>query len=119
MRVSKISTLILPETDYPSIRAELMEELDILEHPFQVLELIPKGTSKASGIQWICNYLQISRENTFAIGDSTNDMEMLKYVQHGIAMGNGQQRVKDIAEYVTDDIHRDGLYKAMAHYGLI
>ena len=64
-------------------------------------------------------YLGINKEDTYAIGDSINDLEMLQCVGHGIAMGNATQVAKDVAEYVTTDIHEDGIYNALKHYGLI
>jgi hydroxymethylpyrimidine pyrophosphatase-like HAD family hydrolase len=44
---------------------------------------------------------------------------MLQFVGHGIAMGNATEPTKRVAEYVTADIHDDGIYKAMQHFGLI
>ncbi|MEI3339131.1 MAG: HAD hydrolase family protein [Eubacterium sp.] len=46
----------------------------------------------------------MDRSDTYAFGDSANDMEMLKYVGCGIAMGNATPQVKEIADYVTDDL---------------
>ena len=119
MRINKFSTCILPDTDMETIRRELKDELDIIEHPMDVVELIPKGTSKASGIEKLCRLLEIDHEDTYALGDSSNDLEMLEYVAHGIAMGNGMDNAKAAAEYITADIHEDGVFLAMKHYGLI
>ena len=88
-------------------------------HDDVVLECTPKGTSKATGIDWLCKYLGIAKEDTYGIGDSINDLDMLQYVGHGIAMGNGTQVAKEAAEYVTTDIHEDGIYNALKHYRLI
>jgi len=84
-----------------------------------VVEFVPKGTSKATGIKWLCNHLDIPLDETYAIGDSVNDLEMLESVGHGIAMGNSMPPVKEIAEYVTSDISDDGVKNALKHYGLI
>ena len=54
-----------------------------------------------------------------AFGDGENDLDMLKAVQLGIAMGNGEEQVKQIADYVTSDINEDGIYNACKHYKLI
>ena len=51
--------------------------------------------------------------------DGENDLEMLKAVQTGVAMGNGEEQVKQIADYVTSDINEDGIYNACKHYKLI
>ena len=91
----------------------------ILEHVENVVEFVPKGTSKATGIKWLCNHLDIPLDETYAIGDSVNDLEMLESVGHGIAMGNSMPPVKEIAEYVTSDISDDGVKNALKHYGLI
>ena len=53
------------------------------------------------------------------MGDSVNDIEMLQSVGHGIAMGNATSPVKEIADYVTTDIMKDGVKNALIHYGLI
>jgi hydroxymethylpyrimidine pyrophosphatase-like HAD family hydrolase len=44
---------------------------------------------------------------------------MLNHVAHGIAMGNGEEQLKQIAEYVCDDVDHDGIVKALRHYELI
>ena len=54
-----------------------------------------------------------------AFGDGENDLEMLKAVKVGVAMGNGEEHVKQIADYVTTDINKDGIYNASMHYKLI
>ena len=58
-------------------------------------------------------------ENAYAFGDSTNDIEMLEIVGTAIAMGNGADLAKDVADYVTDTVDEDGLYNAMKYYKLI
>ena len=63
--------------------------------------------------------INIPFENTYAIGDSTNDLPMLKYVKNSIAMGNSNPLLFDLVSYVTTDIEEDGIYKALKHYSLI
>lgn len=119
IRINKFSADILPDTDYARVRRELENEFDFLEHDGQVVEFVPKGTSKATGIEWVCRSLGVDINDTYAIGDSVNDLDMLQFVGHSIAMGNGTEPVRQAAEYVTSDIHEDGVYRAMEHYGLI
>ena len=61
----------------------------------------------------------ISPEECIAFGDEYNDIEMLKRVGCGIAMGNGTDDAKGVADYVTDTLHDDGIYNACKHFGLI
>ena len=54
-----------------------------------------------------------------AIGDSDNDIDMLKLVNVGVAMGNGNDDIIKIADYITSDINDDGIEKALQHFDLI
>lgn len=117
--INKFSADVLSDTDYEAIKGELEEEFDFMMHDSVVVECTPKGTSKATGIAWLCQHLGIAVEDTYGIGDSVNDLDMLQFVGHGIAMGNGSQAAKDAAEYVTAPLHEDGIMKALEHYGLI
>lgn len=119
IHINKFSADVLPYTEYEAIREALETEFDFMLHEGDVLECTPKGTSKATGIAWLCSYLGVEKEDTYGIGDSINDLDMLSYVGHGIAMGNATQVAKDAAEYVTTDIHADGIRCALQHYGLI
>lgn len=116
--ISKFS-VALTNKDYKKALDELREEYDFLVHGDVVAEGVPKGFSKASGIQVICEKLGIAHENTYAFGDSVNDLEMLKYVAHGVAMGDGMEEAKQVADYVTTPLHEDGIYNACKYFNLI
>lgn len=97
----------------------LSGKYELLFHEARYVEGMPKGISKATGIRWICDYLGIAHENTFAFGDSVNDLEMLRYVKTGIAMGNATDVAKEAADYVTSSLHEDGIYRGLKHFSLI
>lgn len=101
------------------ITEALGEEFDVIPHNEWLAEIVPKGYSKATGIRKVCELLGIAHEDTYAFGDSANDLEMLRYAAHGIAMGNGTAAAKEAAEYVTTDLDRDGIRNGLLHYGLI
>jgi Cof subfamily protein (haloacid dehalogenase superfamily) len=82
-------------------------------------ELVPLGFSKASGIEYLIKHLDIPHENTYAIGDSTNDLSMLEYVRNSIAMGNSHPLLFDLVSFVTRDIEDDGIAYALKHYNII
>jgi Cof subfamily protein (haloacid dehalogenase superfamily) len=119
IHVNKFSALIHPHTNITAIQEALEADFDFLFHTGAVLECVPAGTSKATGIKWLCSYLDIAKDDMYAIGDSVNDLDMLRYVDHSICMGNGTAPAKEVAEYITRDIHEDGIYRALEHYGLI
>ena len=72
-----------------------------------------RGFSKETGLNAVIDYYNIPFENTFAIGDSTNDLSMFRRVKHSIAMGNAAEEVKNEAEFVTRSIDNDGLMYAL------
>ena len=79
----------------------------------------PSGDLKARGVREMIHHLGYDLNDVYAFGDNYNDIKMFKAVGHSIAMGNGVQALKDIAEYVTDNHDGDGIKKALIHYGLI
>lgn len=82
-------------------------------------EMNNAGVTKASGIDEYLAYVGASIEDTIAIGDSANDLEMLEHAQVAIAMGNGTETAKAVADFVTTDVDKDGIYNAFKKYGLI
>jgi hydroxymethylpyrimidine pyrophosphatase-like HAD family hydrolase len=66
-----------------------------------------------------CELVGIDPANTYAFGDSENDIDMLEAAAHGVAMGNGTDRAKAAANYVTTAFDEDGIYKGLKHFGLI
>lgn len=72
-----------------------------------------------TGIESILKYYGIKREEIMAFGDGENDIEMLQYAKIGIAMGNADNDVKKAADYITDHIDEDGIYKALQYYKIL
>ncbi len=87
-------------------------------HPL-FTDVTPLGGTKQLGIDKFLSYYNIDRQETMAFGDGGNDLQMLNHVAHGIAMGNGEERLKQIAEYVCDDVDHDGIVETLRHYELI
>lgn len=58
-------------------------------------DVLPKGMSKAVGIEILLEYLGETRQNAVAFGDGLNDVEMLKFVGTGVAMGNAVDELKN------------------------
>lgn len=82
-------------------------------------ELSVPGIHKATAIEILINHLKIDKQNTFAYGDGLNDLEMLEYVQYGIAMGNAKEPVKLAADDITDTHDEHGIYNSFKKYGLL
>lgn len=117
--VNKMSAVI-GKADMERFCRELGENFQAIIHRAEgLVEIGKRGYSKATGIAQMCRLAGVRREDTYAFGDSANDLEMLSFVAHGIAMGNGTKEAKEAAEYVTTDIEEDGIYNGLLHYGLI
>lgn len=82
------------------------------------IEVNNKGTSKGRTVALFANILKIKREEIIAIGDSENDMDMIKFAGLGIAMGNANNEVKEIADYVTATNEEDGVARALEKFVL-
>ncbi len=78
-----------------------------------------KDITKAHAIDVLLKHLGAKKEDTFAFGDAKVDIPMLEYCEVGVAMGSGGDEIKAMADYVTDDVDKDGLYNAFVHFGLI
>lgn len=72
------------------------------------LDIAPDGVTKASALETLRGRLDLRREATIAMGDGGNDLEMLQWAAHGVAMGTAAGFVKDVADDVTDPVTEDG-----------
>lgn len=107
----------------PEQAAELEEHFPEFKLPMFAgkmgADVVEREASKANGLMRVCRYYGISMENTVAFGDSMNDYEIIREAGVGIAMGNSIEELKQVADYVTDDIGRDGIWKACRHFNWI
>lgn len=106
-------------SDFERFHEDFKDIFEFIHRGEGFYELVPFGFSKASGIEYLIQHLDINHKNTYAIGDSTNDLAMLKYVQNSIAMGNSTPILFDLVSFVTKDIEEDGIYYALKHYNII
>ena len=113
-----------------SFAGDIFTEGRLLEQNFTNIRLLPfntgvgadiieEGYTKADGMRRVCDYYKVPYDKTYAIGDSMNDIHIIKEAGVGIAMGNADQPVKDAADFVTTDIADNGVYNACVRLGLI
>ena len=74
---------------------------------------MPKGVDKGYGLQTICDDAGIDISEAVAFGDSYNDIRMIQRAGMGVAMGNAEEALKEVADMVTDDCDHDGIAKAL------
>lgn len=129
VKVSKI-TCVLQESVEGEIKStikELEQYFNVIVHEMNgekvltdgLVELMPKGYSKATGIQAVVKKLGMQQVQTIGVGDSNNDLEMLGYVNTAVCMGNGTAMAKEKSDLITSDIDDNGIYNAMMQLKLI
>ena len=84
-----------------------------------VVDFLPAGGGKEQGILAFCKKLGITPAQVIAFGDAENDIAMLQLAGIGVAMGNGEPAAKAAADYVTDRIEEDGIWKALVKFAVI
>ncbi|KAG6644034.1 endoribonuclease YBEY, chloroplastic isoform X2 [Carya illinoinensis] len=81
-----------------------------------MLEIVPHGTSKGSGVKILLDHLGITAEEVMAIGDGENDVEMLELASLGVALSNGSEKTKAVANVIGDSNDEDGVADAIYRY---
>ena len=96
-----------------------MHNIDIREHLWdKYLFISRKGGNKASGVKRLCDYFRVSMSETITIGDDRNDIDMLEEAGLGVAMGNAQEDIQKIADYVTASNEQNGAALALEKFFL-
>lgn len=85
----------------------------------RAVDIIPAGGGKGRSIEKILAYYNLDRSEAIAFGDGNNDIEMLQSVGTGVAMANGSDRLKAVADTVCGDVAEDGIYYYCLEHGLI
>lgn len=106
-------------SDFNSFYEKYQDYFTFIDRGDYLYEVVPAGCSKAGGMRFLMDYFNIPLKDTFAIGDSTNDLPMLDFAGTAIAMGNSSEQILSHVDYITDTVEKDGIYNAMVHFGLI
>lgn len=83
------------------------------------VEAMGYNVSKGEALKELCKILKVKQEEVIAIGDSENDLSMLKFSGLGVAMGNGDKIVKEKSNHITDSNNDDGVAKVIEKFILI
>ncbi|WP_210469610.1 Cof-type HAD-IIB family hydrolase [Sporosarcina sp. 6E9] len=87
----------------------------IWDSPFgHVIEVFRSGLSKAAGLSHVAKWMDIPKERIIAFGDENNDLEMIEFAGVGVAMSNGIDELKSIADEVTSKSNNeDGISQVL------
>lgn len=115
----KFNVWIREDCDLTLFEETAAANFDFIYREHQMIEVVPKGLSKATGMDIVLNHFGADKTDTFAFGDGYNDLPMLLYAQTSILMGNGERDLDDQVSFVTKDISDDGVEFALKHFELI
>ncbi|MDQ0272818.1 Cof-type HAD-IIB family hydrolase [Cytobacillus purgationiresistens] len=87
-------------------------------HPY-VLNVLQEDVSKSMAILKVLQYFGIDQSEAIAFGDGDNDIDMLELAGLGVAMGNGSENLKSVADFVTKKSGEDGIEFALRKFGII
>ena len=93
---------------YPIIQQVFPSEMFTISKPY-FLEAQPGAVSKGVALRKLAELIDLTPETTLVFGDSLNDLSMLGYATHSVAMGNARDEVKHAARYVCDTNDVDGV----------
>ncbi|GAB2831064.1 HAD family hydrolase [Streptomyces chlorus] len=74
-----------------------------------IVELLPLGLSKATGLSLAARRLGAKAAGTIAFGDMPNDIPMFAWAAHSVAMANAHQELRAVADEVTSSNEEDGI----------
>jgi Cof subfamily protein (haloacid dehalogenase superfamily) len=108
--------LIHPQDHHVSQLRELLKDAhaEVIDQrvwgaPWNVIEIVKAGMNKAVGLKKVANFYNIPKERVIAFGDEDNDFEMIEWAGQGVAMENGIDQLKRLANSVTLSNEADGV----------
>ncbi|GAB4854345.1 hypothetical protein Ancab_022931 [Ancistrocladus abbreviatus] len=81
-----------------------------------MLEIVPSATSKGHGVRMLLDHLGVTPKEVMAIGDGENDVEMLELASLGVALSNGSEKAKAVADVIGTSNDEDGVADAVYRY---
>lgn len=111
--------LLFCNDDEEKLYKERFDQFHFIRWHEYSVDVLPKGGSKAIGIERLIDAAGLKLENSYAFGDGMNDMEMLEYIPNSVAMGNALEPVKNVAKFVTKPVDEDGILYGLGKVGLL
>ena len=118
--IEKINLFFDNQIDREEMRRALNRRGDVIVSSSMAnnLEINAIGATKGEGLTRLAEYLGLAMEETMALGDGENDFNMIRMAGLGVAMANGEEQLKKLADYVTENNEEDGAAKAIERFVL-
>lgn len=101
----------------PILAQKYFHEAQVFRSEPYFLEITPKNVDKAYCLRHLLDKLGIKREEMVCCGDGFNDISMLQFAGMGVAMANAQEKVREVADYITEnDNDHDGIAEVIEKF---
>lgn len=100
------------------VKPLLDKDLDVYRSEPFFLEILPKGINKANALEMLLKEVGAKREELMAFGDGYNDISMIEYAGMGVAMSNGNDLIKEKADYVAPSNDEGGIAHVLEKFVL-
>ena len=97
------------KSDVAGFLSSLAPDMAYIDRGRGLYECVPAGYDKATAMEFILNYFQIPREESYAFGDSANDLAMIRYAGHSVVMGQHDRVLEPYASFITKNVEDDGI----------
>lgn len=97
------------QSDMDGFMKSLETEIAFIDRGHNLYECVPVGFDKATAMEFILDYFQIPWEESYAFGDSANDLAMIKYACHSVIMEEHAPELEPYAELITKKVEDDGI----------
>lgn len=92
------------------------QELSIYRSEPFFIEIMPQNIDKAKSLERMLLTIGLDKEDMICCGDGFNDLSMIEYAGIGVAMGNAQDKVKEVADYITASNDHDGIVEVIEEF---
>lgn len=92
---------------------ENIENISLISSHLVNLEILPNDVDKLNGLKNLMKIFDLKKEEIIAFGDNLNDYQMIKFVGKGVAMKNAVEKLKNIADTVTESNNNEGVLKEL------
>ncbi|HEU5473265.1 MAG TPA: Cof-type HAD-IIB family hydrolase [Actinophytocola sp.] len=118
------ATKLLVRHDRMSSEEMAAAAIEVLDHAVDVtfstnhglIEFSAQGVTKAFGLARVCELFDVPAQDVIAFGDMANDVEMLRWAGHGVAMANAHPRALDAADEVAAPNSEDGVAQVLERW---
>lgn len=118
-KIEKVNLLCIPRENRNAVATQMRQiAVSAVWSSGNCMEITHPQADKGRGLEKICALLGIPEHCAMALGDSGNDIAMLRRAGLGVAMGNAPDFVKDAADVLTDRFDEDGAAKAIERWAL-